>query len=304
MKIRRFAAVFLAMVMLLAIPSAAVAESPIYGKDYIVDYIKDYGEMIGYAPALRVADGFEISAYWGLEGSAEQKAIMTSNQFEGYLYEYLTYDATVTFSVEDDENSDADRFVNLVYHNGNLWYSEVRKEMVNMSFAYDFGAGCFRFTDGFSNTADEGQILPPVYREIADGASEYHTLGMTVEKDRIRCFYNGELIFDYKDTEGKYLIALEVEAPIVFWQEGNHIHVTHLVVDRPGYLLTPSYNIGDTNNDGRLTLGDVSLIMKQIAKWSNLNINLGAADFNRDGKITLNDASLIMYKTMQWYTPK
>ena len=117
---------------------------------------------------------------------------------------------------------------------------------------------------------------------------------MTVEKNRIRCFYNGKLIFDYNDTDEKYLIAHKTRAPVLFWNEGNYVHVKNISTSLPGYLLKPSYNAGDLNNDGRLTLGDVSLMMKHIAKWKDLDINIYAADYDRDGKVTLSDATKIL----------
>ena len=49
---------------------------------------------------------------------------------------------------------------------------------------------------------------------------------MSVEKNRIRCFYNDELIFDFQDTANDYLIAREINSPFLFWQEKRVTEVT------------------------------------------------------------------------------
>ena len=163
-----------------------------------------------------------------------------------------------------------------------------------MSFTYDFEEDCFRLTDGICQSDPEKQLMPPVYMEICDDGFEFYTLGMTVERDRIRCFYNGELIFDFVDAERKYYIADQIENNAVFCQTGNFVQISNFSIDRPGYLLEPSYCFGDANSDGILNLSDVSLIMKHIANWDGLAINVNAADTNRDGTVTLTDASAIL----------
>ncbi|MBE6708303.1 MAG: hypothetical protein E7578_03560 [Ruminococcaceae bacterium] len=49
---------------------------------------------------------------------------------------------------------------------------------------------------------------------------------------------------------------------------------------------------GDADGTGTITLSDVSLILKYIAKW-NVSVN-EMADYNKDGKVTLTDAALIL----------
>ncbi len=50
--------------------------------------------------------------------------------------------------------------------------------------------------------------------------------------------------------------------------------------------------LGDADGTGTVTLSDVSLILKKIAKW-NVSVN-ETADYNQDGKINLTDAALVL----------
>ncbi len=56
---------------------------------------------------------------------------------------------------------------------------------------------------------------------------------------------------------------------------------------------------GDANGDGKVNLGDVSLILKHIAKW-NIELDLDAADVTDDGKVNLADVSLILKHIAKW----
>jgi hypothetical protein len=60
----------------------------------------------------------------------------------------------------------------------------------------------------------------------------------------------------------------------------------------PNY--TPSYTIGDVNEDGKVDVSDVTEIQKYIASMTELTDNqLLAADVNADGKIDITDATKI-----------
>lgn len=56
---------------------------------------------------------------------------------------------------------------------------------------------------------------------------------------------------------------------------------------------------GDSNEDGKVNLGDASNILKSIAKW-DVEINSLASDVNGDGKVALNDVSLILKYIAKW----
>ena len=56
---------------------------------------------------------------------------------------------------------------------------------------------------------------------------------------------------------------------------------------------------GDANCDGKINLGDASLILKKIAKW-NVSLNDITADVNADTKINLGDVSVLLKKIAGW----
>ncbi len=70
-----------------------------------------------------------------------------------------------------------------------------------LSFAYDWNQGKFYLVNGFGSYTAETALCDPVEKEIvADG--EFFAMGMSVTENRVRCYYNNELIFDYTDEEG------------------------------------------------------------------------------------------------------
>ncbi|MBE6708811.1 MAG: hypothetical protein E7578_06175 [Ruminococcaceae bacterium] len=295
----RMIVVALCAVLLFAMPVSTVYAGDYFSEDF--SFPNTVREHVLYSP------GFSFGSDGGLVGGAEAKTICTYLEC-GHEREhcgcvpynlYLSCDFTVTLTAVDDPDSENDRFLNLVYLNENPLYAGYADKGILMAFTYDFRDECFRLADGVNNTDTESQLMEPVYIEISDDGTEYYTLGMTVERDRIRCFFNDTLIFDYTDTEGKYRIAYKIESIIAFWQEGNFVHVKNFSVDHPGHLLEPSYLIGDANGDGKINLYDIAFIMKHIAKW-NIAVNIGAADVNRDGKINLFDASHMLKYIAGW----
>ena len=49
-----------------------------------------------------------------------------------------------------------------------------------------------------------------------------------------------------------------------------------------------------------LNVADVAVMMKYIAKWSGLDIDLDAADVTNDGRVNLLDASKILKHLARW----
>ncbi|MBR4881100.1 MAG: dockerin type I repeat-containing protein, partial [Clostridia bacterium] len=56
---------------------------------------------------------------------------------------------------------------------------------------------------------------------------------------------------------------------------------------------------GDVSRDGKVNLGDVTGILKNIAKWET-TINLDAADVNKDAKINLADVTKMLKYIAKW----
>lgn len=63
-----------------------------------------------------------------------------------------------------------------------------------------------------------------------------------------------------------------------------------------------SWEMGDLNCDGRLTLSDVSESLKHIAGWYCTCMGFSAypVDFNGDGKLTITDVSAMLKKIAGW----
>ena len=61
----------------------------------------------------------------------------------------------------------------------------------------------------------------------------------------------------------------------------------------------PKYGPGDCNNDGKVNLADVTLVLKKVAKW-DIEFNTDLADVNKDGNINLSDVTLIMKYVAGW----
>lgn len=319
-------------------------------------------------------------------GTIETQCEMNDEGFISDGYCWLTYDAEITFIVTDDDLSENDRYLDLVYCNDNPWYMGESDERIFMIFCYDIQGRCFRLTSSFDNTEEAEQYMEPVYRDIPIDGSERIAMGISVGKDSMRCYYNNELIFDFQNTE--FYIGHKIPSPFLFWQQGNYIEVSRINVTEYGYILTgegladdgtcdhkiitvpakaptctedgwdeyekcifcdyttykripskdhPDINIigaeeatkesegytgdvycndcgvklqdgtvipklldrGDADGDGKITLADVSVILKSIAGW-NVSVNTDAADVTGDGNITLADVSLILKYIAKW----
>ncbi len=59
-------------------------------------------------------------------------------------------------------------------------------------------------------------------------------------------------------------------------------------------------NYGDANEDDLVNVFDVSLILRYIVGWTDLNLDEVAADVNLDGDVTLLDASRILKYIAKW----
>lgn len=223
-----------------------------------------------------VAGAFYVDDAGVLYGYAEAKALQTQYQEDdnGFFTDaglsWLTFDTTITLKVQDDDLSEAQRWINLVYCNDNLAYEGAAEGRVMMAFSYDIEGRCFRLTQGWNNTNEEEQYLPPVAKEIdTDGNSEI-TLGMSVSKDRIRCFYNNELIFDLQDTN--YYIAQTITAPFLFWQDGNYVQITNITVADEGYLFP--MNVPGPEPTETTPGNDVTTTTTRVTTTSEVVVNI------------------------------
>ncbi len=177
-----------------------------------------------------------------LYGYAEARALQTQHEtddngcFVDNGYTWRTYDTSVTLAVADDDLSESDRYINLVYCNDNTVYYGRTEDRIMMSFMYDIQERCFRLAKGWNNTDPADQLMDPVYKEINTDGEEFFTLGMSVDRGQIYCYYNDDLIFSYTDYNNDYLIAEKITSPFLLWQDGNFIQISNITVASQGYL--------------------------------------------------------------------
>lgn len=57
---------------------------------------------------------------------------------------------------------------------------------------------------------------------------------------------------------------------------------------------------GDVNVDDKINLADASLMLKHIANWSDLTIDLNRADVTNDDKVNLSDVSVVLKYIAGW----
>jgi len=99
-------------------------------------------------------------------------------------------------------------------------------------------------------------------------------------------------------------VNLELMEPgsyVVYVTKKNHKPArAGLIVNKDGGTVNIVMILsGDANTDGKVTLADVSLIMKNIARWE-VELNTYAADVNDDGKLNLSDVSAVMKYIARW----
>jgi hypothetical protein len=61
---------------------------------------------------------------------------------------------------------------------------------------------------------------------------------------------------------------------------------------------TPSILIGDVNNDGEVSIGDVTALIDYLLGGTANNINLAAADVNSDSEVTIADVTALIDKLL------
>lgn len=220
--------------------------------------------------AFYIEDG--LMCGWG-EAKALQSAYTSVNDMfdNNSPYVWRTYDMSMTLSLSDDVTSSSDRWLNICYCNDNMIYAGTGSDRQFITFSYDFRNKCFRFANGWNNTSPGGQFMSPVYRDICTDGSEFINIGMSVSRDRIRCFYNGELIFDY--TNSSFKIAHSIGSPFFLWNEGNVVRAKNITVAKQGYFFPmdeePTADGYVVGSDGLLVSyygGDITEIPDSVSK--------------------------------------
>jgi len=167
-----------------------------------------------------------------------------SGMFTDSSTTWLTFDMEVTLSVGEDEfYTGENRSIALSYCNDNLFYEGRAEGRAFMNINYDITNKEFTFTDGIS---EDPLTVPVPYEVPVDDEAEFFSIGMSVDKGRIRFFYNGEMLYDLNDTANEYLIGHVIESPLLFWNHGNFIQVKNVKISTPGYLYPYADNADTT----------------------------------------------------------
>lgn len=185
-----------------------------------------------------------------LYGYSDAKALQSmyeeddSGVFINSANTWLTYDAAITFAMADDDAVEWDRTVNIAYCNDNLRVKGLAESRDFFAFSYDVQKMQFDVSHGShpGYNGDEFRLADPVARELDCEGNTYYTMGMSVEKNRIRFFFENELIYDLNLAE--HCIAESVASPFIFWNDGNYMKIKNITVSSQGYLYPSTDNVG------------------------------------------------------------
>jgi len=180
------------------------------------------GTLIGYNEAKALQSFYESTE---------------DNYFVPSSLVWRTYDASATFTVGIDDmvSDDAGRSISLSYCNDNTRAAGLVDSREFINFTYDVVAQELRLSNGgIGNVGDEGFLAEPVAKEILCDGTVSMTMGISVEEGRIRCFLDGELIFDFADPA--YHIAESQGSIFIMWNENNFMQYTDITVASQGHL--------------------------------------------------------------------
>lgn len=178
-----------------------------------------------------------------LYGYSEAKALQSmysdpEGPFDNTLNTWLTYDASITFSMADDDISEDERNISMSYCNDNLWVKGLSQGRQFISVAYNIEARQFEATTSLDG--EDIVLADPIARELDTDGNTYYTLGMSVQKNRIRFFFDNELLFDIDGTS--YLVGDTINSPFFFWNGGNYLKIKNITVASDGYLFPATDN--------------------------------------------------------------
>lgn len=138
----------------------------------------------------------------------------------------------------------------------------------------------------------------------------YFTIGMKVSSGKIECYVNEKCVFtstvDANDEKvGPYALHSvdatvgSQKAPLLLINDYCYLSINNYEVWSADYDFSASLP-GDADKNGTIGVNDAIIVLKHIAQWKDIEIDLDAADVNVDGKIDTNDAILILKKVAGW----
>ncbi len=158
--------------------------------------------------------------------------------FDNTLNTWLTYDASITLSMADDELVEGDRDISFAYCNDNPRVKGVTDARQFITLSYDMQKKEFNASvSGFPSFDEAGILADPIPMDLDIEGNTFYTLGMSVEKNRVRFFIDNQLLYDIDGTS--MYVADSVNSPFFFWNGGNFIKVSEINVATATHLYPP-----------------------------------------------------------------
>lgn len=171
----------------------------------------------------------------------------------------------------------------------------------------------FSYTDtsgeeAYSKVAIDKCTLPSEI-EISPDA-EWFNIGMRITAGRIQCYFNEELVlesvYDPDDTKlGRRYNRNTPDStvgafkyPLVFINYDNILNVDNFQVWSADYDFNTKS--GDVNGDGNVNLTDASQLLKYIARWKDVTVDIHQIDFNNDGSKNITDVAILLKYIAGW----
>lgn len=286
----------LAAVMLAcSLTVTAVADDAADENIYVdADFSSDTAAAQHFYPGNFKSDGTYLTGY------SDALAFQSIGAWSSYD---VVFDAM--FAEDDIVPEGTARSLSFVYINPNMKYNGLLDDDYLMSIVYDITKGEISLVgNSFFNDANADKIVDPVPFDFEDSTN--YSFGISVSEGQIRVFVDGELIIDFVDEENKYFIGYSYEEVVpsimLWWNAGGCTAFEDVKISVPGYLLPFPKPVmyGDATGDEKINLADVSLMLKHIAKWGDLELDLVAADVTNDEKINLADVSLMLKYIAKW----
>jgi len=226
------------MLILVMMLSMVVVNTSAAGVIFRADF-KTMTEDQFYAQFMEGA--FHVDDVEGvLYGYYEAKALQSMYSdpdgiFDNTLNTWLTYDASITLSMADDELVEYDRTINIAYCNDNPRVNGAAEAREFITLTYDIQKQEFNATvGGFPGFTEGGLLGDPIPMELDVEGGTFYTFGISVEKNRVRFFIDDQLLYDIDGTS--MYVADSINSPFFMWNDGNYLNITDITVATATHL--------------------------------------------------------------------
>ena len=94
--------------------------------------------------------------------------------------------------------------------------------------------------------------------------------------------------------------AQGLQMKYILLTHGHYDHTTAVPTIRSELHIPTYINKKDANTDGKINLTDASLMLKYIAGWDGIELNVSLCDLSGNGRIDLMDVSIILKIIAGW----